>query len=108
MKRAILAIGTLLAVEPAAAAFQTGNDLLQLCGSQVEAEQGFCIGLITGYFDGMRLTYSCPRVSPRVTVEQLRDIALKTLRDRPDVRHEPAVYPVASAFKAAFGCKLTK
>jgi Rap1a immunity proteins len=79
--RTSVVVGLFLALNaaPASASFDTGNELLTLCTSPDKFSQGMCYGLITGYFDAMRLSYTCPLGSAKITRQQLRDLVVKDL-----------------------------
>ena len=53
----------------------------------MEFNQGVCFGLISGYFDGVLMTYTCPKDHPDITRGQIRDIVIKFLKDNPGERH---------------------
>jgi hypothetical protein len=92
----------------ARAAFDTGNELLNNCTMKNEFAGGLCYGLITGYYDGMRLSYTCGIEDPKINRQQIHDIVLKFLREHPESRHLLAIYLAARAFVEALDCKPNK
>jgi hypothetical protein len=52
------------------ASFDTGNDVLRFCTSTSSFDQGTSFGMISGYFDTMRLAYSCPN-NPGISRQQV-------------------------------------
>jgi uncharacterized protein YneF (UPF0154 family) len=92
----------------ARAAFDNGNELLHNCTIRGEFAGGLCYGLITGYYDGMRLSYTCAKDDPKINRQQIRDIVVKFLGDHPEARHLPAIYLAARAFVEAFDCHPNK
>ena len=47
---------------------------------------GVCIGLVSGYFDSMQMTYTCAKDNPGITRGQTRDVVVKFLQDHPEDR----------------------
>lgn len=92
-------------IATANAAFDNGNELLRNCTIKGEFAGGLCYGLITGYYDGIRLSYKCTKDDPKINRQQIRDIVVKFLKDHPEARHLPAAYLAARAFVEAFDCK---
>jgi hypothetical protein len=85
------------------AVFDSGNDLYTYCQQPYESYAfGLCAGFVTGYFEMIEGTYNCPIGDKRVTREQLVDIVMKYLRNRPEDRHEAAGVLAGAAFKIAF------
>lgn len=68
--------------------FDDGNALLKDCTSRNPFAQGLCYGLITGYFEGMRMSYTCSKDDPNINREQVKDVVIKFLKNTP----EPAIY----------------
>ncbi len=105
MRRTALALAIALAMpSPAPAVFDTGNDLLDFCTSKDSAKLLLCLGLVTGYFEGMQAGYKCT-VDPKVTRQQLKDIVVKFLHDHPGDRHRPGAILAARAYFVTFDCK---
>jgi len=103
----VLMFGFLSLASPASAEFDTGNDVLEKCTSKNPFTEGVCIGLISGYFDGMQMTHTCPKAeaSKNIIRGQIRDIAVKFLKDNPADRHLPGAALAYRAFKVAFDCR---
>jgi Rap1a immunity proteins len=107
--RTFVLVGLFLALNaaPSSASFDTGNDLLTLCTSPDKFSQGMCYGLITGYFDTMRMSYTCPLGSAKITRQQLRDLVVKDLLADPGQRHLPGYILSVASFVKTFACKET-
>jgi hypothetical protein len=108
MRRAILvALVFSLVVARAAAQlptnFMDGNELLESCGTDVQASQ-YCWGYVTAVADALRgAAIFC--VPPRsVRPSQLVDLARLYLRAHPEKRHEPAADLLAIALQEKFPC----
>lgn len=105
--RGLAASGALLAAlltsTPVKAVFDTGNELHGYCSSAKGEEMSFCLGLITGYYEGFTISFSC-KATEKVTRGQLRDVVLKFLNDNPQDRHRPAAILAARAYLLAFSC----
>ncbi|MBR2118456.1 MAG: hypothetical protein IJ935_07260 [Afipia sp.] len=101
MKRAVVFAVCVGWISSAAAAFDDGNDLLQICTNERE----FCLGLTSGYYDMMRtMGVTCPRAS-NVSRGQVRDVIVKYLNDNPAKRNQSASFLAATALTQGFGCK---
>ena len=109
MKRACFSVcmfGFLSLASPAIANFDTGNAVLEKCTSQNPFAEGVCIGLISGYFEGMQMSYTCSKVSPNMTTrKQVKDVVVKYLKDNPADRHLAGIALAYRAFYVAFDCK---
>ena len=105
MKYAVFVFGLLTLAAPANAGFDDGNKLLNYCTSEKSFDQGVCSGLITGYFDGMQMAYTCSKGGPNITRKQVMDVVIKFLKDNPADRHLPGVNLAWRAFTVAFDCK---
>ena len=90
--------------------FGTGNELLAVCMSNSISDQRGCMGFITGYIQGVvagsleakaKLPFCIPE---KVTVGQARDILVKALQDRPQVRHVRSDVLMMIAFRKTFPC----
>lgn len=101
---ALILVAALSHCSPANAAFDTGNDLYDFCTSKDSSKQLLCLGLVTGYFEGMQAGYECG-TDPKITRQQLRDIVVKFLRDNPAERHRPGAVLAARAYFLSFNCK---
>lgn len=101
--------------------FLTGNELYQNCTAALNtAQMATCLGFVAGFFDGYFFGYGeashfnrspgtpmvpatfCTR--PNITIGQIRDVAVKFLRDNPQSRHLDAETLLTLAFGAAFPC----
>lgn len=82
---------------------QTGNVLLSDCDHKdADYSAGFCEGYIDGILDQLfEAKVFCPPAG--VNLKQTKDIVIKFLRDKPELRHLPAVYLVNEATKI-FAC----
>lgn len=87
-----------------------GNEFLARCdiaqrepGHQLDF--GFCFGYLRGVLDGDQMGRQAICLPARVSNGQLMDIALKFMRDRPEIRHRnPGALIMASLF-TAFPCQ---
>jgi hypothetical protein len=90
----------------------SGNDLLAWCTGPNAAE---CLGYVMGISDAMAATtafngrsvagwQACFNNYP-VTGNQMRDIAIRFLRERPQMRHFNAATLVSQALAEAFPCR---
>lgn len=92
----------------AADLFFTGNKLYSECTSSDNSDQMHCLGYLNGITDVLS---GSDRISvfraclPDITTGQAMDIVVKSLRSRPEDRHQPAALLVASALAAAFPCR---
>jgi hypothetical protein len=100
----LLAILTISEQAPAV----SGNELLEICQSQNEADQAFCFGFVQAVkysvadFPGR--APACKQEIARATGQQLKDIVLKELIDKPAQRHYSAFSISFMAIGKAFGC----
>ncbi|HTS53645.1 MAG TPA: Rap1a/Tai family immunity protein [Burkholderiales bacterium] len=109
MKRYVVGAAVLLAMQGAAAAWLTGNDLVRDCSnSQNYFSYGSCAGYVMGVADMMAQpewpypTKACfPEQAER---GQLVAIVKKYLAKHPEQLHDDALGIVASAFAQAFPC----
>jgi hypothetical protein len=98
---AVFALGS----SPATAtSFDSGNDLYRYCSSKDAGKTILCLGLVTGYLEGMQLAFDCNNLDA-VSREQLKDIVLKFLHDNPADRHLPAALLSSRAYYLAFKCQ---
>ena len=85
--------------------FYTGNTLLQICTSDSSLDAGICLGFAAGLSDSLTGQHViCDAPDSRVTSLQMRDLAVKYLRDHPAIRQYAAQRLVTEAFRAAFPC----
>ena len=86
--------------------FYDGNALLKYCRNRGDdIDQGVCLGVMTAYFEAFSPLYSCSKVGPNITKEQVRDVGVKFLEDNPSDRHLPGMLLAFRAFFLAFDCK---
>lgn len=107
MKRLLLIALLFFGPTTAFAVLDSGNDLYDYCTSKDSSKLLLCMGLTSGYFEGMQTGYEC-KVDPKVTRRQLMDIVIKFLRENPSERHRPAAILSAAAYLAAFQCVRAK
>ena len=93
---------------PAAGGFYTGNQLREQCVQlDGSAPSALCMGYIAGVADSMDDPHGndglC--ISGRVTLGQVREVALRYMNSHADVLHMPARSLVAEALKIAFPCE---
>ena len=92
-------------------AFQSGNQLYAAC----EADTGLCMGYVAGVADAMSLVQvtggsiagvvAC--IPFPVVIGEAKDVAVKYLREHPELRAYTAVDLVAFALHDAFPCPET-
>jgi hypothetical protein len=113
MRIAILSL-LFLALAPASSSrvpidIENGNGLLRSCTSE-GAEQSYCLGFIFGVMEGVyykaiadstRLPWCHPN---GVQMEQIRDVIMKYLRDRPERRQMRSAGLIMSALQQAWPC----
>jgi hypothetical protein len=107
---------------PAGASFMSGNMLLRDCTG---ADMLACIGYLEGVIDAAVVNAAPPKLADdpylaetniaelwgwhwclpgNVTVDQVRDVAVKFLRDNPRDRHLQAAPQIARGFAEAWPC----
>jgi hypothetical protein len=111
-------------VDPAAVAiqhFKDGNSLLSACQANprgtFQSEQfyadamqsSYCLGYIGGAVDADSMARFYSPGAPRIclgdaTVNQIRDLVVRTLVKHPEVRHYSAGFIVVSVLQEAFPC----
>ena len=88
------------------AAWQTGNDLLRFCTTPRSSDA--CFGYIERVADAM--ADGVPLFGRRACIPagadagQIRDVAVRYLESRPDIRHGSAAQLAAIAYSEAFPC----
>jgi len=88
----------------------TGNQLLERCQSTDTFEQSFCLGYLEGVTDLNAMHGSVLPVNQRscapenVTNGQIRDVAVKYLKDHPEERHMLAAILIVKGMAEAFPC----
>jgi Rap1a immunity proteins len=94
------------ALWPCAALAIDGNELLQSCAIQTAPD---CTRYIAGVVDALRgVPYFAICPPNAADYRQMVDVAVKKLRDQPDIRHYNAAHVVGIALRAAFPCKKPK
>jgi Rap1a immunity proteins len=93
---------------PPSAVFISGNELFTVCSAP--RGSGACQWYVAGVADALAMTNTLGMtrlvcLPMHVTADQLADIVLNELRDRPEFRHHGAASTVAVAFKRAFPCQ---
>ncbi|MFK7901403.1 MAG: Rap1a/Tai family immunity protein [Nitratireductor sp.] len=104
----------------------SGNEIYAVCNSSVETEKGFCIGYVTGAWEGIktgtaRMLLQSGAVDIKnidsssneflqicmpssATVLQSLDVFISYLRDNPKNRHDTARNLIINAYQEAFPC----
>jgi Rap1a immunity proteins len=103
-----LAVGVSLfsfASTPAAAYFDTGNEVDERCiAPDKTSKRQICLATASAYLDMMRaLGYSC--TSDNLTRRQVADVFVKFLRENPESRQKSGPSLAIEAFSKGFGCK---
>ena len=95
----------LLVSTPAAAYFDTGNEVYERCiAPDKTSKHQTCLATASAYFDMMRaLGYSCN--GDKVTRRQIADVFVKLLRENPESWQKPGPSLAVEAFSKGFGCK---
>jgi len=89
----------------------TANDLLTLCESEQTADQGMCLGFVTGVKDTANLMHVIRTndmllcFPDGVTAEHVVGMVIKGLRAHPDGESQLAVSFVLGMLGNAFQCK---
>lgn len=104
----ILLLMPFYACSKGSAAFDTGNDLLAYCTDKLDLKQALCAGLISGYFEGMQVSFTCSGYSPKITRQQLIDMVVADLVKFPATRHQAAAPLALATFMVAFHCLPSK
>jgi hypothetical protein len=90
-------------------AFYTGNDLWETCNREDKAASGFCQGYAAAIVDSLssvaQLNGTCfADVPDPVSVDQVKDVIIKRLRDFPESRHYTAFSIATAAIQAVWPC----
>jgi hypothetical protein len=101
MKGSMLVGAIRVLMGPTADAF-TGNELHQHCKSNAYLCLGYTVGAGTMFEFQMR--GEMPLCVDGVTINQVRDVVVKYLKDHPETRHEHALYLIARAMRESFAC----
>ena len=90
---------------PAAAYFDTGNQVHERCiAPDKTTKRQICLATTSGYLDMMRaLGYSCN--DDKLTRRQVADVFVKFLRENPELRQKSGPSLAIEAFSEGFGCK---
>jgi hypothetical protein len=97
-----------LPAHAAGGTFLDGNELLPLCQSAKPGDYTQCVGFVeavadvldTGEINGWR---AC--IPARASADQVKDVAVRFIRERPELQHNRAIDLVAKALSEAFPCK---
>jgi len=105
-------IGLLALASATAGQFFTGNDLYRFCVSTAASDRAFCNGFVSAVADTERVvdSYRTPPIQHlcidnAVIVDQLRDVAIRYLKEYPERRSYSAASILTDAFERAFPCK---
>jgi hypothetical protein len=95
----------LFASTPAAAYFDTGNEIYERCTAPDKtSKRQICLATASAYLDMMRaLGYSC--TGDNLTRRQVADVFVKFLRENPESRQKSGPSLAIEAFSKGFGCK---
>jgi hypothetical protein len=116
MKRIILVTTLLTVLGSGSASATTGNDLLKHCGASNEGDvkTAMYIAACTSYLSGVWNTLKmfeednvvgfAKCIPDGVTVDQVRDVVIKRLKDNPKDRHWYAAAHVMYAMAEAWPC----
>jgi hypothetical protein len=86
----------------------SGNDWSEQCANRSTALA--CTGYVRGFADGLRSWRDFEPGTARICIPneapgtQLRDVALKYIRDNPERRHQSAAFLFLMAFVKAWPC----
>jgi hypothetical protein len=101
-----LTTATIVALAPCRAFAIDGNDLLQSCAVPSSPA---CVSYVGGVADTLRgVPYFAICPPSGAGDERMVEIAIKKLRDHPEMRHYNAAHVVGIAFRAAFPCKVAR
>jgi Rap1a immunity proteins len=92
-----------------AGAFTDGNELYNQCTGSADLYAAYCLGYVTGVSDALTgdIVVTDNRYCPPrgLTVAQIKDVAVKFLRENPGTRNATASSVVAHALQSAFPCR---
>lgn len=98
----LLSLGLSFSV-PSWAVFFSGNKLYELLTHEASYNRGVGLGYLVGVSDSINgRGKAC--VPGGVTAEQLKDLVLALLKERPDMRHEPADVLAEAAYITVWPC----
>jgi hypothetical protein len=104
--RSAFAAAIVVVLWPCAALAIDGNELLQSCETQSAPD---CTRYIAGVVDALRgQPYYAVCPPGAADYRQIVDVAVKKLRERPEIRHYSAAHAVGLALRAAYPCKRLK
>jgi hypothetical protein len=100
-------------------AFEDGNKLLAECENGYIANKNYCLGYIAGTADSFKTLRFALEVTKQggnpticlpknATLQQLRDVFLKYVREHPETRHLSADYLATAAWSESFRCEEKK
>ncbi len=92
----------------------TGNDLQPLC--EKKSTSAICLFYIQGSIDGMILVNAGSKASgnskndlfclpENASNAQLQDVAVKYMKENPEIRHEPASMIIYRSLRSNYPCK---
>jgi len=95
----------LFVATPAAAYFDTGNDVYERCiAAEKTSKRQICLATASAYLDMMRaLGYSC--TGDNLTRSQVADVFVKFLKENPESRQKSGPSLAIEAFSKEFGCR---
>lgn len=102
MKRLFIALTAALAFS-AQAGFKTGNQLYNDMQSNSAMNRMNALGYVAGVADALAGVMIC--LPPTAQAGQIYDLVENFMRDKPEVRHNPADHVVAAILGVAFPCK---
>ena len=90
---------------PAAAYFDTGNEVYETCiAPDKSSKRLICLATASAYLDMMRsLGYAC--TDDKLSRRQVADVLVKFLKENPESRQKPGPSLAVEAFSKGFGCK---
>ena len=85
-----------------------GNLLYAICKPGAYAlDMWYCQGYLLAALDTMMvMDHSFSSCMPRVTTDQLRDVAVRVLRERPEIRHLTGGVLLAQIYQDAWNCQV--
>jgi hypothetical protein len=93
-----------IAAEHANGYFKTGNEIKTMLEARSPLDNIEALGYVTGVADGvMQVGLVC--APPQVTTGQIQAVALKYMRDNPDILHMPSYGIIGRALIDTWPCK---
>jgi hypothetical protein len=102
MKKLISAAVICISSLSAQAEFIDGNHLMKVMTSGAAEDKAFSLGYVAGVFDLAAGVHHC--APSNVTIRQVSDMTLETLRQIPSMRDKSADQFVIAAVKLAWPC----